>query len=600
MNATLANAFTSPLSDDRASLLLRLTDGLDSAALQWLSGYTAGLAVQLSPNKGQLHAVPALEAQYETRLSIIYGSQTGNARREAEALQQQAIASGLQVRLVRADAYPLKELATESLLYIVISTQGEGDPPDDAIAFVEFLSSRRAPKLSALKYAVLGLGDSSYPQFNAVAKKIDVRLAELGGERIAPVAQADIDIATVANPWREQAIENARSTLKSNKPSALITTLRPAPLDTYCKDKPFVAELLINQRITARSSEQDVRHLEIALHEQLSYEPGDALGVWARNDENLVGQLIQTLGTSADSSVKIGEQNHSLHEWLSSHREINRLSKTFLLQHAERSNASELNDLLASNNPTAIASYVSHQHVIDVLRQHPADWNATDLVQALRPMTPRLYSIASSQKAVGHEAHLTVALANYTHELAPAFGIASGYLAQRQEGETLPVFIEHNERFHLPQDASRDILMIGPGTGVAPFRGFVQDRVETGATGKNWLLFGARHAESQFLYQLEWQAALKNGHLHRLDLAFSRDQAERMYVQQRLLESGTDVYAWLESGAHVYICGAIAMGKEVQQAFIEIVRLHGSKSLEDATDYIKQLQQSGRFAKDVY
>ncbi|MBP7370455.1 MAG: flavodoxin domain-containing protein, partial [Arenimonas sp.] len=487
MNATLANALTSPLSDERANLLLRLTDGLDSAALQWLSGYTAGLAVQLAPNKGQLHAVPGLEPQHEARLTIIYGSQTGNARREAEALQQQVLASGLQVRLLRADAYPVKDLASESLLYVVISTQGEGDPPDDAIAFVDYLGSRRAPRLNALKFAVLGLGDSSYPLFNAVAKKIDARLAELGAERLAPIAEADIDVATVANPWREQAIQQARDAQKISKPSAQITTLRPTQSETFSKDKPHAAELLINQRITARSSEQDVRHLEIALHEHLSYEPGDALGVWARNNANRVTQLIQTLGISADSSVKIGEQTHSLHEWLSSHREISRLSKSFLQQHAERSNASELNDLLGSNNTTAIANYLSHQHVIDVLRQHPADWDATDFVQVLRPMTPRLYSIASSQKAVGHEAHLTVALANYTREATQAFGVASGYLAQRQEGETLPVFIEHNERFRLPQDGSRDILMIGPGTGVAPFRAFVQERVETGATGKNWL-----------------------------------------------------------------------------------------------------------------
>lgn len=600
MNATLATALSSPLSEERASLLLRLTDGLDPAALQWLSGYTAGLAAQLSPAKGILQAVPQAEANNSTRLSIVYGSQTGNARREAESLQQAAQALGLSVRLLRADAYPLKELASERLLYVVISTQGEGDPPDDSIAFVEYLSGRRAPKLNELSFAVLGLGDSSYPLFNAIANKIDARLAELGGKRISPLAEADIDIESIATPWRAKVIEHAREALKTSKPTAHITALRPANVATFSKEQPFSAEILGNQRITGRHSDQDVRHIEISLGEQLSYEPGDALGVWARNDPSDVDALLHSLALSAETPVNIGEHNYSLQEWLSAKREITRLSKPFLQQHAERSNASALKDLLATGNAPAIADFISRQHVTDVLKQYPADWNAADLVKALRPMTPRLYSIASSQKVVGNEAHLTVAIAHYSREKKQAYGVASGFLAQQPEGHTLPIFIERNERFRVPQDQSRNMLMIGPGTGVAPFRGFVQERIETQASGKNWLLFGARHAESQFLYQLEWQEALKKGHLHRLDLAFSRDQAERVYVQQRLHENGADVYAWLESGAHVYICGAIAMGKEVQQALVEIVRQYGAKSLDDAQDYISQLLQSGRLAKDVY
>ncbi len=602
MHATLANALTSPLSDERASLLLRLTDGLEPAALQWLSGYTAGLAAQQPAVKtGQLHAVPVQAIQTEARLTIVYGSQTGNARREAEALDAEARAQGLATRLLRADAYPLKELASERLLTVIISTQGDGDPPDDAIAFVEFIAGRRAPALPELQFAVLGLGDSSYPLFNAVAKKIDARLAELGGTRLSKLAEADVDIAQVSNPWRQHALVQAKELLQASKPSAFVTTLRPAlALQPYSRDRPYAAELLNNQRITGRASAQDIRHLEIALGEQLSYEPGDALGIWPRNDVAHVTSLLNTLGLPADESISIGEQNHSLQEWLSSQREITRLSKAFLQQHAERANSPELNALLASDNAQAIAAFLSQQHVVDVLRQHPATWSASELVQALRPMTPRLYSIASSQKAVGHEAHLTVALANYARESGQAFGVASGYLSQQQEGDTLPVFIERNERFRVPQDTSRDILMIGPGTGVAPFRGFVQERVETGASGKNWLLFGARHAESQFLYQLEWQDALKKGQLHRLDLAFSRDQAERVYVQQRLREQAAAVYAWLQNGAHVYICGAIAMGKEVQHTLIEIVSQQAAISLEDAKDYISQLQQNGRLAKDVY
>lgn len=601
MNATLANALTSPLSEERAGLLLRLTEGLEPSALQWLSGYTAGLAAQLSPTQRVLQAVPVNEIQNELRLTIVYGSQTGNAKREAEVLSQEAQAQGLSVRLLRADAYPTRELANERLLYMVISTQGDGDPPDDAQAFFEFISGRRAPPLKELKFAVLGLGDSSYPQFNAIAKKLDARFAELGGTRLYNVGEADVDVASIAAPWRQNALTQAREVLKMSISSATITPLRPAIAGSlYSREKPYAAEVLVNQRITARESEQDVRHLEIALHESLNYEPGDALGVWPINHPTLVDSVIEQLNLDADESISIGEQTLSLHEWLSSKRELTRLSKSFVQQHATRFAGDELNALLKSENNEAISQFISQQQLPDLLNRYPGEWRADELVNALRPLAPRLYSIASSRKAIGDEAHLTVSLLEYQKDENLRRGLASGFLADRDVGVQLPVFIERNERFRVPADSSRDILMIGPGTGVAPFRGFVQERSEIGATGKNWLLFGARHAASQFLYQLEWQEALKKGQLHRLDLAFSRDQAERIYVQQRLRENAAEVFAWLENGAHLYICGAIAMGKDVHQALLEIVSEQGGKSKEDAADYLSELQQSGRYAKDVY
>jgi sulfite reductase (NADPH) flavoprotein alpha-component len=601
MNATLANALTSPLSDERAGLLLRLTEGLEPSALQWLSGYTAGLAAQLSPMQRVLQAVPVADAQTEMRLTIVYGSQTGNAKREAEALSQEAQAQGLSVRLLRADAYQVRELANERLLYVVISTQGDGDPPDDAQAFFEFISGRRAPSLKELKFAVLGLGDSSYPQFNAIAKKLDARLAELGGTRLFDVGEADVDVASVAAPWRQNALTQAREVLKTSISSATVTPLRPAIASSlYGREKPYLAEVLVNQRITARESEQDVRHIEIALHESLSYEPGDALGVWPRNHPALVETVLGQLKLNADEKVSIGEQSLSLHEWLSSKRELTRLSKSFVQQHATRFSGNDLNELLASENNEAISQFITQQQLPDLLNRYPGEWKAVELVNALRPLTPRLYSIASSRKAVGDEAHITVSLLEYQKDENLRRGLASGFLADRDVGVQLPVFIERNERFRTPTDTSRDILMIGPGTGVAPFRGFVQERIEVGATGRNWLLFGARTAASEFLYQLEWQEALKKGQLHRLDLAFSRDQAERIYVQQRLRENAAEVFAWLENGAHLYICGAIAMGKDVHQALLEIVSEQGGKSKEDASEYLSELQQAGRYAKDVY
>ena len=310
--------------------------------------------------------------------------------------------------------------------------------------------------------------------------------------------------------------------------------------------------------------------------------------------------MLERLALDGDAAVRHGDESLPLRTWLGTRRELTRLSRPFLASHAALSNDAVLNRLLAPDNSAALSQLFATQQLPDLLASHPAAWSGEELVAALRPLAPRLYSIASSRKAVGDEAHLAVALVDYTRDGQPRRGAASAYVSERDAGATIPVFIERNDRFRLPSDTARDILMIGPGTGVAPFRGFVQERQAVGATGRNWLLFGARHAQSQFLYQLEWQEALKNGGLHRLDLAFSRDQAERVYVQQRLRENGRAVYDWLDGGAHVYVCGAIAMGKDVHAALLDIVAEHGALSADDAADFLAQRQKDGRYARDVY
>ena len=607
--SSAALALPTPLSPERSALLAQLAAGADASGLLWASGYLAGLARSL--DAPVIAPAPATAVAPAT---IIYGSQTGNARRAAEALHAKLDAAGLPARLLRADAYSTRELANERLLYLVISTQGEGDPPDDAIGLSEFLLGRRAPKLPQLQFAVLGLGDTSYADFCGIARKLDARLVELGATRVQTLGEADLDIDIVAAPWREQALAHARELLKPAPAThlATVTPLRPHALPAWSQDKPFVAEVLANQRITGRefrnvgfrkygAVDKEVRHLELSLQGSgLAYEPGDALGIRHRNPDALVDAVLAATKLDGDALVARDGESLALAEWLRDKRELSRIGRPLLASVAERGAHAELARLLEAQDKSGLAAVFDTHQLIDVLRRWPAGWDADALVAALRPQAQRLYSIASSRKRVGEEAHLTVDALRYQAHGFEHVGAASGFLASLEEGGSLPVYIEPNERFRVPADASRDIIMIGPGTGVAPFRGFVQERAETGAAGRNWLLFGARHFNTGFLYQAEWQDALAKGELHRLDLAFSRDQADRIYVQQRLREAGRDVYDWLQGGAHLYVCGAIAMGKDVHAALLDIVAAHNGGDTEAASDYLSSLQREGRYARDVY
>lgn len=592
------------LSQEQAVLLDQLTGGLDGAGLWWLSGYAAGLARSHALPAARPAALAVAETQTTAPLTIVYGSQTGNARRVAEKLAQQVEATGLDVRLLRADAYATRELKNERHLAIVISTQGDGDPPDDARGFFDFITGRRAPQLPELQYAVLALGDSSYPQFCAIGRRLDERLAELGAKRWFERGEADLDIDSVATPWLANALTAAKEALKPQAPLATVTPLRPlaAAASIYTRDNPFPAELLVNQRITGRGSDKDIRHIELSLEGSgLQYEAGDALGIWPLNPPALVDAVLATLELDGAHPVRHDGQTLPLREWLASKRELTRLSRPFVATHAVHARSEALNALLAPDRAGDFSRLLADLQVIDLLRAYPGTWTAEELVAALRPLAPRLYSIASSPKAVGEEAHLTVAHIEYAIDGDTRWGAASSFLARAAEGGKLPVFIEHNERFRLPKDGTHDVILVGPGTGVAPFRGFVQERAATGASGRNWLFFGNPHARSDFLYQLEWQDALKRGELHRLDLAFSRDQAHKVYVQDRLRERGADVFAWLEDGAHLYVCGdATRMAKDVHAALLEVISTHGGKSVEDANDYLNDLQAQGRYARDVY
>jgi sulfite reductase (NADPH) flavoprotein alpha-component len=585
---------------EKLARLARDLEGLTAAQLYWVAAWSAAQAEQ-AQRRGPATIAPA--GKVAERLTVVYGSQTGNARRIAGQLASRSEAAGVPVRLLRADAYPQRELAQERHLLLVISTQGDGEPPDDARALFEFITGKRAPKLPALQFAVLGLGDSSYPQFCTIGRRLDARLAELGATRFNAFGEADVEIEAVATPWTEQTLDRVRELLKQAGPLARVTPLHAVPgRSAYSREQPFTATVLANQRIVGRDSARDVRHVELSLEGAgLHYQPGDALGVWPRNPPALVGQWLEVLQLDGAQEVDHQGRTLPLRQWLDREREITRLHRGFITALATAGGHEALVRLLQPEQSTQLATVLADDQPIDLLRRYPATWQPEALLAALRPLTPRLYSIASSPKAVGEEVHLSVAVVDYEAHGSQHWGAASALLAATAEDGSLPVFIEPNERFRLPADDSRDIIMIGPGTGVAPFRAFVQERRESAATGRNWLFFGNRHFASDFLYQVEWQQALQDGSLHRLDLAFSRDSEQKTYIQQRLREQGAELHAWLEGGAHIYVCGdSKHMARDVHAALVDVIAAHGGRSPEAAQAWLGELLQQGRYARDVY
>jgi sulfite reductase (NADPH) flavoprotein alpha-component len=600
-----------PLDPERTDLLLRVVEGLEPATLHWLSGFAAGVAHERAGGRPGLSlpagpvVAPAARAEPTARLTIVYGSQTGNSKRVAERLGRAAEAAGLAARVYAAGNYPVKDLARERMLVMVVSTQGDGDPPDDARGLIEFLQSRRAPKLEQLNFSVLALGDSSYPKFCETGRQVDERLGELGAKRLVDRVDCDVDYDALANAWLDRVVTGARDTLGGSAQSATVTRLRAAPAaPQFSREQPFAAEVIANHSLTGRGASREVRHLEISLAGSgLTYAPGDALGVWHENPPAVVDEVLQTLRLDGEQTVELDGAPRSLRAWLATGRELTRLTRPFLTQQAERSQDARLAAVLQPGHEADLRRTLQDLQVVDVLQRHPGEWDARSFVQALRPLAPRLYSIASSQEAVGEEAHLTVALVNYEIDRKRRVGAASAFLASLQgDLAKARIFVEQNERFRLPADTSRDVIMIGPGTGVAPFRGFVQHRAAQGATGRNWLFFGARHFQSEFLYQAEWQDAVKRGVLSRCDLAFSRDRSiAREYVQDRLRRVGKELYAWLENGAYLYVCGdAERMAPDVNAALVDIVTEHGGRSRDDAGDYVRRLADDRRYLRDVY
>lgn len=589
-----------PLTPEQLAKLQSAIGEFSPHQLAWLSGYFWGMVNQ-QPGTVAVTPAPAAAAS----ITVISASQTGNARRVAEQLRDDLAAAGLGVTLVNAGDYKFKQIAQEKLLLIVASTQGEGEPPEEAVALHKYLFSKKAPQMAGTAFAVFGLGDTSYENFCQTGKDFDARLAELGGERLFDRADADVDFKSAAEAWRKQIVD----VLKQRVPQATAAQTQVSVAGSvaqivsspYSKESPLTASLAVKQKITGRNSDKDVRHIEIDLGESgLSYQPGDALGVWYHNDPDLVEEIIGLIWRTGDETVTLNDQTMTLREALTERLELTQNTTVIVEKYAALSRDERLIELLADKHQ--LQQYAQTTPLPDMIRQAPADLDAEQLVALLRPLTPRLYSIASSQEEVGSEVHITVGVVRYEVDGRARTGGASGYLADRlEEDGELRVFIEHNDNFRLPANPQTPVIMIGPGTGIAPFRAFIQQRAAEGAEGLNWLFFGNPHFTEDFLYQVEWQRFVKDGVLSRIDLAWSRDQKHKVYVQDKLREQGAEVWRWIEQGAHIYVCGdANRMAKDVEQALLELLAEHGGMDAEQADEFLSELRVERRYQRDVY
>ncbi|VTN46737.1 NADPH-dependent assimilatory sulfite reductase flavoprotein subunit [Raoultella ornithinolytica] len=588
-----------PLNPEQLARLQAATTDFTPTQLAWVSGYFWGV---LNQHSGAATAVPAQAAEMPG-ITLISASQTGNARRVAEALRDDLIAAQLNVKLVNAGDYKFKQIASEKLLVIVTSTQGEGESPEEAVALHKFLFSKKAPKLEGTAFAVFGLGDTSYELFCQSGKDFDSRLAELGAERLLDRVDADVEYQPAAAEWRARVVEVLKSRAPvaapaQGAPSGAVNDIHSSP---YTKEAPLTATLAVNQKITGRDSEKDVRHIEIDLADSgLRYQPGDALGVWYQNDPALVKELVELLWLKGDEPVTVDGKTLPLAEALEWHFELTVNTANIVENYATLTRSETLLPLVGDK--AQLQHYAATTPIVDMVRFSPAQLDADALIGLLRPLTPRLYSIASSQAEVESEVHITVGAVRYDIEGRARAGGASSFLADRvEEDGEVRVFIEHNDNFRLPANPQTPVIMIGPGTGIAPFRAFMQQRAADGAEGKNWLFFGNPHFTEDFLYQVEWQRYVKEGVLSRIDLAWSRDQQQKVYVQDKLREQGAELWRWINDGAHIYVCGdANRMAKDVEQTLLEVIAEFGAMDAEAADEFLSELRVERRYQRDVY
>ena len=570
----------------------------------WLNGFLAGLYSHTPNGAGPAPQANGAPPKATEPLLVLFGSQTGTAEGLAKKLAKESTARGFSPLVHPLNDFETANLAAARKAVIISSTWGDGEPPDNAVKFWDWLKADAAPRLENLQFAVLGLGDKNYSDFCGASKKFDDRLEALGAKRLAPRGECDTDYETAAKNWIDGLWDklgtNGASTPAANG-HATLNGHSETPALLYSKSHPFPARLLKNVPLNGVGSAKEVRHYEISLGGSgLNYEVGDALGVLPANCAELVAEIIAALGATGDEPVALEKSLAPLRQALKENFELGRPTAELLAEIAKRAPASELALLVAPGREADLKKWLHGRDVLDVLLLAPKALSFGDLLPLLRKLSPRLYSISSSPKAHPGEVHLTVGAVRYEAHNRARKGVASTFLADRAS-DTVKIFVNPSHGFRPPASAEAPMIMVGPGTGIAPFRAFLEDRAAGGATGKNWLFFGDQKRASDFLYEEQLTGWHQSGFLTRLDLAFSRDQAEKIYVQDRMIQNAGELWSWLDAGGHFYVCGdASRMAKDVDAALHKVVETGGGKSTDDAKAYVEKMKSEKRYQRDVY
>lgn len=574
----------SPFTEGQIALLNELLPSLSQEQKIWLNGY---LSAAFS-SEAIVQVEEATLPNKTITATLLFGSQTGNAKALAVQFGKELAQNNIEVEVASMADFPVKKLKKIENLLIVASTQGEGDAPDNAKSFYDFLHSSRAPQLTELHYAVLSLGDTSYDLFCKTGIDFDQQLQKLGAQSLVPRVDCDLDFQDDAETWFSAVQQELMKQSGVGATIAQQTTAGVKTTSLFNRKNPFQAEVLEKINLNMTGSNKETYHVELSLEgSSMTFEPGDSLGVFPTNDEQLVEEILKELNIDEQQKVILHDEQVTIGHALTHELEITVLTKPLFEKLGET-------DIPASD-------WREGRDLLDAIKEYEFSIDAQQLVDSLRKLPPRLYSIASSYEANPDEVHLTIGLVDYEIEGRQYNGVASGQIANRLEiGQKLPIFIQQNDHFRLPAN-DKKIIMIGAGTGIAPFRSFIEQREETGATGESWLFFGEQHFVTDFLYQLEWQRYLKEGVLTKMTVAFSRDQQEKIYVQHRIEENGEAFYRWLEEGATIFICGDEKhMASDIEKAIVNIIAKYGQQSLEEAKAYLTNLAQEKRYLRDVY
>lgn len=574
------------LGEARLKQLHELIDGYSKEELIWINGYLSGIVANGKTN-GVAHANGNEVKTVSTKkISLAFGTETGNAKRLATHLAAAAKKKGVNAKLVGLDQYRLTDLPKEDYFFVVISTQGEGEPPIPAKKFYDHIHES-ALDLSKLKYSVLALGDTSYPMFCKTGEDVDAQFSKFGAKRVVPLQKCDVEYEEDAQQWFEKVLSILEEQPATIPAATTVTTAAP-PATKKTGKKYYNGTILTNINLNDRGSNKQTHHIEIGTDEAIEYEPGDTIGIIPRNREDVVTKIISLTGVDGSLVLETTKVTAPIKELLTQHLNICYLLTSTIKKYAA---------IIQQEIPD------TRMDLVDLLRIYPVKDAAQfiEVVKVLMSIAPRLYSVASSPNGHGNnEVHITVARDRFLAQDEQRYGLCSEFLGDQPVNSALTFYVHKDKNFKLPA-ADKDIIMIGPGTGVAPFRSFLAERDATGAAGRNWFFFGEQHFITDFLYQTEMQNYVETGVLNKLDLAFSRDQDQKVYVQHRMLEKANELYQWIDGGASLFISGTKdPMSKEVENTLLQIIGEQGKKTAEDAKKYLEQLKKEGRFEKDVY